>query len=100
MEINIDVIKYLVSKNADINAQDNEGYTALNKTLTTMPDFEIAHFLIEQGAHVNIKNKNQYTPLIHLGMLEGSFYNISFQENRIKLAEVLLEKGRQSCSRL
>ncbi|MBW5382832.1 ankyrin repeat domain-containing protein, partial [Brachyspira pilosicoli] len=93
LEINIDVIKYLVSKNADINAQDNEGYTALNKTLTTMPDFEIAHFLIEQGADVNIKNKNQYTPLIHLGMLEGSFYNISFQENRIKLAEVLLEKG-------
>ncbi|MBW5397594.1 ankyrin repeat domain-containing protein, partial [Brachyspira pilosicoli] len=58
-ERNIDVIKYLVSKKANINAQDNEGYTALNKTLDTSDegsidilDFEIAHFLIEQGADV------------------------------------------------
>ena len=97
---NIDVIKYLVSKNADINAQDHQGDTALNKTFYHLNegsidilDFEIANFLIEQGADVNIKNENQYTPLIYLGMLEGNFNNISFQENRIKLAKVLLEKG-------
>ena len=94
------VIKYLVSKNANINAQDNEGDTALNKTLDTSDegsidilDFEIANFLIEQGADVNIKNKREYTPLIYLGMGEGNFNNKSFQEYRIKLAEVLLEKG-------
>ena len=99
-ERNIDVIKYLVSKNANINAQDNEGDTALNKTLDTLDegsidilDFEIANFLIEQGADVNIKNKREYTPLIYLGMGEGNFNNKSFQEYRIKLAEVLLEKG-------
>ena len=99
-ERNIDVIKYLVSKNANINAQDNEGDTALNKTLDTSDegsidilDFEIANFLIEQGADVNIKNKREYTPLIYLGMGEGNFNNKSFQEYRIKLAEVLLEKG-------
>ncbi|PCG19506.1 ankyrin repeat domain-containing protein [Brachyspira sp. G79] len=99
-ERNIDVIKYLVSKNANINAQDNEGDTALNKTLDTSDegsidilDFEIANFLIEQGADVNIKNEDQYTPLIYLGMGEGNFNNKSFQEYRIKLAEVLLEKG-------
>ncbi|OEJ14534.1 hypothetical protein BFL38_05715 [Brachyspira hampsonii] len=99
-ERNIDVIKYLVSKNADINAQDNEGNTALNKTLDTsgegsidILDFEIANFLIEQGADVNIKNKREYTPLIYLGMGEGNFNNKSFQKYRIKLAEVLLEKG-------
>ena len=99
-ERNIDVIKYLVSKKANINAQDNEGDTALNKTLDTSDegsidilDFEIANFLIEQGADVNIKNKREYTPLIYLGMGEGNFNNKSFQEYRIKLAEVLLEKG-------
>ncbi|MEI0525256.1 ankyrin repeat domain-containing protein [Brachyspira murdochii] len=99
-ERNIDVIKYLVSKKANINAQDNEGDTALNKTLDTSDegsidilDFEIAHFLIEQGADVSIKNKREYTPLIYLGMGEGNFNNKSFQEYRIKLAEVLLEKG-------
>lgn len=99
-ERNIDVIKYLVSKNANINAQDNKGDTALNKTLDTSDegsidilDFEIAHFLIEQGADVNIKNKREYTPFIYLGMGEGNFNNKSFQEYRIKLAEVLLEKG-------
>ncbi|WP_239662083.1 ankyrin repeat domain-containing protein, partial [Brachyspira hyodysenteriae] len=99
-ERNIDVIKYLVSKKANINAQDNKGDTALNKTLDTSDegsidilDFEIAHFLIEQGADVNIKNKREYTPLIYLGMGEGNFNNKSFQEYRIKLAEVLLEKG-------
>ncbi|MBW5398964.1 hypothetical protein E6A47_02720, partial [Brachyspira pilosicoli] len=97
-ERNIDVIKYLVSKNANINAQDNKGDTALNKTLDTSDegsidilDFEIANFLIEQGADVNIKNKREYTPFIYLGMGEGN--NKSFQEYRIKLAEVLLEKG-------
>ncbi|WP_347292251.1 ankyrin repeat domain-containing protein, partial [uncultured Brachyspira sp.] len=99
-ERNIDVIKYLVSKNANINAQDNKGDTALNKTLDTSDegsidilDFEIAHFLIEQGADVNIKNKREYTTFIYLGMGEGNFNNKSFQEYRIKLAEVLLEKG-------
>ncbi|WP_157153243.1 ankyrin repeat domain-containing protein [Brachyspira murdochii] len=99
-ERNIDVIKYLVSKKANINAQDNKGDTALNKTLDTSDegsidilDFEIAHFLIEQGADVNIKNKREYTPLIYLGMGEGNFNNKSFQEYRIKLAELLLEKG-------
>ena len=99
-ERNIDVIKYLVSKKANINAQDNKGDTALNKTLDTSDegsidilDFEIVHFLIEQGADVNIKNKREYTPLIYLGMGEGNFNNKSFQEYRIKLAEVLLEKG-------
>ena len=99
-ERNIDVIKYLVSKNANINAQDNKGDTALNKTLDTSDegsidilDFEIANFLIEQGADVNIKNKREYTPFIYLGMGEGNFNNKSFQEYRIKLAEVLLEKG-------
>ena len=99
-ERNIDVIKYLVSKKANINAQDNKGDTALNKTLDTSDegsidilDFEIANFLIEQGADVNIKNKREYTPLIYLGMGEGNFNNKSFQEYRIKLAEVLLEKG-------
>ncbi|WIH81251.1 ankyrin repeat domain-containing protein [Brachyspira pilosicoli] len=97
-ERNIDVIKYLVSKKANINAQDNKGDTALNKTLDTSDegsidilDFEIANFLIEQGADVNIKNKREYTPFIYLGMGEGN--NKSFQEYRIKLAEVLLEKG-------
>ncbi|WP_157148972.1 ankyrin repeat domain-containing protein [Brachyspira pilosicoli] len=97
-ERNIDLIKYLVSKKANINAQDNKGDTALNKTLDTSDegsidilDFEIANFLIEQGADVNIKNKREYTPLIYLGMGEGN--NKSFQEYRIKLAEVLLEKG-------
>ncbi|MBW5397584.1 ankyrin repeat domain-containing protein, partial [Brachyspira pilosicoli] len=56
---NIDVIKYLVSKNADINAQDHQGDTALNKTFYHLNegsidilDFEIANFLIEQGADV------------------------------------------------
>ena len=99
-ERNIDVIKYLVSKKANINAQDNKGDTALNKTLDSSDegsidilDFEIANFLIEQGADVNIKNKDQYTPLIYLGMGEGDFNNKSFQEYRIKLAELLLEKG-------
>ena len=99
-ERNIDVIKYLVSKNANINAQDNKGDTALNKILDTSDegsidilDFEIANFLIEQGADVNIKNKREYTPFIYLGMGEGNFNNKSFQEYRIKLAEVLLEKG-------
>lgn len=45
----LDEVKYLVSKGADVNIKDNKGETALTKALNSKK-YDIAEFLISKGA--------------------------------------------------
>jgi len=55
----------LILAGADLNIQDNDGYTALIGAITAEKNqLEIAKLLIEKGADLNIQNNNGNTVLI------------------------------------
>lgn len=59
---NLDAVKYLISKGADVNAQDSGGATALH--LAAWKGFTpIALYLIENGASGSAMSKDGMTPL-------------------------------------
>ena len=54
--------RILLENSANVNAQDNDGYTALHEA-ASQGKTEIVKLLIEKGADVNAKNKYGKTPL-------------------------------------
>lgn len=59
---NVEAVKHLVAKGADVNAQDEGGVTALH--LAAWKGFTpIALFLIEKGASGQVMSKDGMTPL-------------------------------------
>jgi ankyrin repeat protein len=54
---------YRENKNVDLNKLDKYGNTLLHLTIKA-EEYNIAHYLIDKGADVNIANKKLKTPLI------------------------------------
>ena len=66
----LDIIKLLVEKGADIDIQDENGNTPLNlAVLAGKP--ELVYYFIDMGADVNKKNKNGRAP-IHQAAIKGN----------------------------
>ncbi len=57
------IIEILLEKNAEIDLQDNDGWTALVPAINTK-DKNIVQFLLDKGANINIRDKNGNTPLM------------------------------------
>lgn len=66
---NIDVLKFLVSKGADVNAKDKNDETPLHYTIRQhygvrgMFDVEVPKYLISHGANIHAKDCDGMTPL-------------------------------------
>jgi ankyrin repeat protein len=58
----IECLKVLVASGADVNAQDDHGNTALHGAAARGAD-QIIQFLVDHGANLNVKNKQDRTPL-------------------------------------
>jgi len=58
----VECLKVLVASGADVNAQDEHGNTALHGAAARGAD-QIIQFLVEHGAKLNVKNKQDRTPL-------------------------------------
>ncbi len=62
--LNSDIVKQNISKIHDINSQNYNGNSYLHKvSFADNPSYETIEILIKNGADVNIKNKEGYTPL-------------------------------------
>jgi ankyrin repeat protein len=64
------IIKYLVEKGADVNAQSNLGTTPIYMAAFA-GDYDAVKFLIENGANVNICDASNSTPL-HAAAFSGN----------------------------
>ena len=82
----LELIKYLVGKNADVNLKDNNGNTPLHLACLNNADIEIIKYLFENGSDLNSKDNNGNTPL-HL----ACFYNAD-----IETIKYLVEKSSPS----
>lgn len=56
-------IRSLLKSGADVNAKDNEGWSALMYAIRYQNNLEFVNILIQNGADVNSKNKYGSTPL-------------------------------------
>jgi ankyrin repeat protein len=57
----IEIVQFLISRGADVNAKNNAGNTPLHWVVTTSRDaknVEVIKLLISAGANVNVKNDN------------------------------------------
>ncbi|MEM4137926.1 MAG: ankyrin repeat domain-containing protein, partial [Candidatus Anstonellaceae archaeon] len=77
----IQQVKQLIEKGANINSTDKYGYTPLHFAAKS-GNTKVAEFLIKSGSDVNAKNKDGYTPL-----------HFAAQSGNIELAEFLIKSG-------
>lgn len=74
-------IKFLLSKGADVNAADTQGWTPLTSAARQRKD-KIVALLIENGANPNVVDGNGMTPVIAAAM-----------RDHVPSVKLLLEKG-------
>ena len=62
IEGNLNMVRYLLGKGANLNAQDNEGWTPLHAAACcNKPD--IVRYLCERGADLTITNGDKELPI-------------------------------------
>ena len=59
----LELIKYLVGKNADVNLKDNNGNTSFHVACGKNANIETIKYLVENKSEINLKNKDGNTPL-------------------------------------
>jgi ankyrin repeat protein len=79
---NQEIVDFLISKGADINAKDGEGNTPLI-TAIAFKKTEAAKFLISKGADVRIKDAQEMAPLI-----------LALRQGLSELVEPILDSGQ------
>lgn len=70
-----EIVAFLLSKNAEINAGDDIGYTALHAAVT-LKHIEIAKMLLSHGAEVNATDAYGNTPLQRASHLDPNMISV------------------------
>jgi len=61
---NIEIVKYLLLKGADINLKDKDGVTVL-MIISSKGDIDLVKYFVSHGADINIQDKKGKTALVH-----------------------------------
>lgn len=98
-----DIVEYLVSEGADINALDKERRSPLLLS-ASRGGWKTVHILIRLGADISIKDDNRRN-VLHLvimngGRLEGFAEEVSKAQSHTHLLQLLNEKDNTGCSPL
>ncbi len=91
---NLNVVKFLVSKGAGLEAKDQEGMTPLHYA-AMYHRYNNARFLIEKGAKINARDNNGFTPIQKLMYFTRvPFYQASKPGGEyVKFFEYMIAKG-------
>ena len=88
-EKSLAVLKFLVSKGADVNAKDeSDGFTAL-MWAADVENMEFVQFLVSKGADVNAKSDQEYTPLMLAAV----------RNEKMEIVKFLIANGADVCAK-
>lgn len=79
----IEVVKFLIDKGADLNIKDAGGFTALMYSVI-YNQYEIFKVLIDNGADINTTNRVSVSAI---------YYSMRGDNTRVKFCELLIEKS-------
>jgi ankyrin repeat protein len=83
----VEIVRMLLEKGADVNAKDNSRSTALHWAIGTGKprSVEVVRMLLEKGADVNAKNNVKHTAL----------HDAVRNSNNVAMIRMLLEQGAE-----
>ncbi|TNY18668.1 ankyrin repeat-containing domain protein, partial [Rhodotorula diobovata] len=77
----LDVCRFLISRDVDVNTPDSDGWTALHNA-ASRGWLDVARLLVEAGAHVDAQSTHRYTALMNAA-----------SKGQLPLVNFLLKKG-------
>jgi len=86
-EQNFEIVEILIKNKANINLQDNEGWTPLMRA-SLAGDKEIVKLLIQKGAIINYKNKFSESAIFHAAQANCEECFKIILKNNLKIKEV------------
>ncbi|MBN2768915.1 MAG: ankyrin repeat domain-containing protein [Campylobacterales bacterium] len=91
----MDIVKILLAKGADVDAQDNNGLTPLHYAIGQNQE-ELSRYLITIGADMDIQNSEGITPL-HQAAFRGNVALIQFMLDNNANIDILNNQGATAC---
>jgi ankyrin repeat protein len=88
------MVQFLVEHEADLNAQDNEGWTPLHAAVS-VGNLEVAKYLVSAGAKLNICNNDSDLPVDLCDAGNVAMREYLDEEMRRKEIDVEFEKRRE-----
>lgn len=87
---NLDIVRFLVDKGANVNAVMSDGITVLGAAMVA-GSLETIAYLLDKGADVNAQTGDHITPLmLFINIIETVPYSL---ENILKVLDMILAKG-------
>ncbi len=95
---NFKIVNQLVNAGADVNTTTEQDYPPLIQAINNRCNFQIVNFLISKNANVNIE-KDGYTPLMAAANYSYGWGGITYKQNKLLTAKLLLKSGADPTAR-
>lgn len=89
---NFKIVSQLLNSGADVNTTTDQYYSPLTQAIHNQCNFQIVNLLISKNANVNAE-KNGYTPLMAAANYSNGWGGITYKQNKLLTAKLLLKSG-------